>query len=35
MKNVLEYKGFYGAVHHSLEDRCLYGKIIGIDPLVI
>ncbi|MFQ6613020.1 MAG: type II toxin-antitoxin system HicB family antitoxin [Fidelibacterota bacterium] len=29
-QNLLVYKGFYGVVHYSPEDECLYGTIVGI-----
>jgi len=28
--NLLVYKGYYGVVHYSPEDECLYGMIVGI-----
>lgn len=34
MKNLLEYKGYYGKVGFSVEDQILYGKIEGIVDLV-
>lgn len=33
-KNVLKYKEYQGTVHYSHEDKCLYGKVIGIEDLV-
>ena len=33
--NMLEYKGFFGSVEYSLEDECLFGKILGISDLVL
>ncbi|MGN0163011.1 MAG: type II toxin-antitoxin system HicB family antitoxin [Candidatus Ornithomonoglobus sp.] len=34
MKNMLEYKDYYGTVEYSSEDNVLYGKVIGINGLV-
>lgn len=34
MKNLLEYKGYYGKVEYSVEDQILFGKIEGIVDLV-
>lgn len=34
MKDVIEYKGFIGTVHFSMEDRVFYGKIEGINDLI-
>jgi len=28
--NNLEYKGYYGSVEYSKEDKCLYGKVLGM-----
>ena len=33
-KDVLEYKGYYGVVHYSPADECLYGEISGISDSV-
>jgi len=35
MKDILEHKNFIGKVHFSSEDSIFYGKIEGIDDLVI
>ncbi len=35
MKDVLSHKGFLGSVHFSAEDECFFGKIEGIDDLVM
>jgi len=32
--NILEYKGYHGIVEFSKEDKCLHGKIFGINALV-
>ena len=34
MTDMMEYKGYYGSVHYSEKDRCLYGKIEHIKGLV-
>jgi len=34
MIDMMEYKGYYGSVHYSDEDRCFYGKIEHIRGLV-
>ena len=34
MDNVLEYKGYWTVINYSAEDKCLYGKIEGINDLV-
>jgi len=34
MKNLLEYKGYYGNVEYSNEDEILYGKVLGIKSLI-
>lgn len=26
----LEYKGYTGSVEYSVEDNCLYGKVLGV-----
>ena len=26
----LEYKGFYGSIEYSMDDNCLFGKVIGL-----
>lgn len=35
MKDVLEYKGYIGKVSFDADDKVLYGKIIGIDDLIL
>ena len=35
MKNTLGYKGFYASVYFSEEDNLLFGKIEGINDLVM
>lgn len=30
----LKYKGYNGTVEYSAEDRCLYGKVVGIADLI-
>ena len=34
VKNLLEYKGYYGSVEYSSEDVLLYGKVLGINSLI-
>ena len=34
MSNVLEYKGYTGSIEASIEDHCLFGKILFISDLV-
>ncbi len=34
MKNMINYKGYYGSVHYSDEDETFYGKIEYIKSLV-
>ncbi|GBF22622.1 antitoxin HicB [Candidatus Gastranaerophilus sp. (ex Termes propinquus)] len=34
MKNYLEYKGYTGSVEYSDEDKCLFGKVLGIRSLI-
>ena len=34
MKDVIEYKNFYGTVHFNSDDNIFYGKIEGISDLV-
>lgn len=35
MKNCMEYKGYYGSIEYSNEDRCFYGKVLGIRSLIL
>ncbi|MFA7658142.1 MAG: type II toxin-antitoxin system HicB family antitoxin [Candidatus Gastranaerophilaceae bacterium] len=35
MKNVLEYKDYFGSVEYSGDDNVFYGKILGIKALVL
>jgi len=28
--NHLEYKGYYGSIEYSKEDKCLFGKVLGM-----
>ena len=28
--NHLEYKGYYGNIEYSKDDKCLYGKVLGM-----
>ncbi|MCM1334256.1 MAG: type II toxin-antitoxin system HicB family antitoxin [Bacteroides sp.] len=34
MKDMMEYKGYFGTVEYSEPDRILFGKVIGIDSLI-
>lgn len=34
MKNMMSYRNFLGSVEYSAEDKCLFGKIQGIDGLI-
>ena len=34
MSNVLSYKNYTGTVEFSREDRCLFGKVIGLKSLL-
>ena len=31
---ILQYKGYYGSVNFSAEDKCFFGKILNINDLV-
>ncbi len=35
MKDVMKYKEFIGSVHYSAEDETFYGKLEGIDDLIM
>ena len=30
-QEILQYKGYYGSVNFSVEDKCFFGKIISIN----
>ena len=34
MSDMMKYKGYYGSVHYSDEDRCFYGKVEFIRGLI-
>ena len=34
MSNLLSYKNYNGTIEYSREDRCLFGKVIGIKSLL-
>lgn len=34
MSKLMKYKSFQGSVNYSLEDRCLYGRIEFIEPVL-
>lgn len=33
--SILEYKGYRGSCSYSTEDECYYGRLLGIDDLVM
>lgn len=35
MNDILEYKGYYANIHFSAEDDVFYGKLIGINDLIM
>lgn len=35
MKNILEYKGYFGSVEYSGDDEVFFGKLLGIKALVL
>lgn len=34
VSNILYYKGYYGKIEYSAEDKVIYGKIMGIYSLI-
>ncbi|MBR1772095.1 MAG: type II toxin-antitoxin system HicB family antitoxin [Lachnospiraceae bacterium] len=34
MSNLMVYKDYYGTVEFSREDKCLYGKVVGMKSLL-
>lgn len=34
MSNVLKYNGYHGSVEFSLEDDCLFGRLLGISDMI-
>ena len=34
ISNVLEYRGYYGAVEYSATDNIFFGKVIGVSSLI-
>ena len=34
MSNLLSYKNYNGTVEYSKEDKCLFGKVVGIQSLL-
>lgn len=34
VSNILYYKGYYGKIEYSVEDKVIYGKIMGIHSLI-
>lgn len=35
MKNMMTYRGYYGTVEYSDEDECFFGKVFGINDLIL
>ena len=35
MSDLLTYKNYNGTVEYSMEDKCLYGKVVGIKSLLL
>lgn len=35
MSNLLSYKNYNGTVGYSKEDKCLFGKVVGIKSLLL
>ena len=33
--DTFHYKGFTGSIENSVEDQCLYGKLLGIGDLIL
>ena len=34
MNEVLKYKGYHGSTEYSLEDDCLFGKLLGVNDVI-
>jgi predicted HicB family RNase H-like nuclease len=34
MNEVLKYKGYHGSTEYSLEDDCLFGRLLGISDII-
>lgn len=34
VSNILYYKGYYGKIEYSAEDKVIYGKIMGMHSLI-
>lgn len=34
VSDILYYKGYYGKIEYSAEDKVIYGKIMGIHSLI-
>ena len=34
MGNIITYKGFQAEIQYSIEDNCLYGKVINIEDCI-
>ena len=35
MKDTLKYKSYLGSIEYSAEDKCFFGKFLGITDLVL
>jgi len=35
MNDILEHKGYYASVHFNAKDEVFYGKLVGIEDLVV
>lgn len=35
MKNMMNYHGYYGTMEYSDEDECFFGKVLGMNDLVL
>lgn len=35
MNNCMHYKDYYGSVEYSDKDACFYGKVLGINSLIL
>jgi predicted HicB family RNase H-like nuclease len=34
MNEILKYKGYHGSTEYSLEDDCLFGRLLGISDII-
>ena len=35
MKDTLKYKNYLGSIEYSAEDKCFFGKVLGVTDLVL